>query len=129
MSAVYLFHQRMFSDQNARRRAARLDPADFSALRPLRLVAFDALPRSLPGFDAWFSDLGRSFEVRRTDSYLIQPGKPGEDWLRDAYEVVELTPRAKARPVAIAPLGGPPRRLRLLQIGLATEDGPSYSER
>ena len=111
MSAVYLFHQRMFSDQNARRLAARLDPADFSTHRPLRLVAFDALPRNLPGFEAWFSELGRSFEVRRTDSYLIQPGKPGEDWLRDAYDVLELVPRTTARAVAVAPGGQPPRRL------------------
>ena len=77
----------------------------------MRLVAFDALPRNLPGFEAWFSELGRSFEVRRTDSYLIQPGKPGEDWLRDAYDVLELVPRTTARSVAVAPDGPPVRRL------------------
>jgi hypothetical protein len=103
MSAVYLFHQRLFSDQNARRQASRLDPADFSTHRPLRLVAFDALPRDMPGFEAWISGLGRSFEIRRTDSYLIQPGKPGEDWLRDAYDVLELVPRTPARAIAVAP--------------------------
>jgi hypothetical protein len=77
----------------------------------LRLVAFDALPRNLPGFEAWLSGLGASFEVRRTDSYLVQPGKPGEDWLRDGYEVLELVPLAPARTIAVTPSERPPRRL------------------
>ncbi|WP_165218933.1 glycosyltransferase family 39 protein [Aquisphaera insulae] len=100
MSAVYLFHQRMFSERHRDRLPVDLDPSRYSADRPLRLVAFDELPEGEPGFDAWYAALLRSFEVRRRDSYEIQPGKPGEGWLRDAYVVLELVPRRDGASIA-----------------------------
>ncbi|QEH33135.1 hypothetical protein OJF2_16320 [Aquisphaera giovannonii] len=100
MSAVYLFHQRMFSDRHRGRGVADLDPSHYSADRPLRLVAFGGLPEGQPGFDARLDELRRGFQVRRRSSYEVQPGKPGEEWLRDAYEVLELVPRAGGPSVA-----------------------------
>ena len=109
MSAVYLFHQRMFSERHRQRRPVDLDPAIYSEDRPLRLVAFDHLPAGIPAFDRWLAALEGSFQVKRTETYLIQPGKPEEDWLRDAYVVLELIPRepvgAMARRPAPKPAG------------------------
>ena len=103
MSAVYLFHQRKFSERHRLRRAVDLDPAIYSEDRPLRLVAFDHLPTEIPGFDTWFAAMQRSFLVKRTETYLIQPGKPGEDWLREAYVVLELVPREPVGTMARRP--------------------------
>ncbi len=100
MSAVYLFHQRMFSDRHRQRRSVDLDPGNYSRERPLRLVAFDRLPEGVVAFDRWLAALDRSFRVRRTETYVIQRGKPGEDWLRDAYDVLELVPRERVGTVA-----------------------------
>jgi hypothetical protein len=109
MSAVYLFHQRIFSERHRQRRPVDLDPAIYAEDRPLRLVAFDHLPTGIPAFDRWLEAVQRSFQVKRTETYLIQPGKPGEDWLRDAYVVLELIPRkpvgAMARGSALNPAG------------------------
>ena len=109
MSAVYLFHQRMFSERHRQRRPVDLDPAIYSEDRPLRLVAFDHLPAGIPAFDRWLVALEGSFQVKRTETYLIQPGTPEEDWLRDAYVVLELIPRqpvgAMARRPAPKPAG------------------------
>ncbi len=92
MSAVYLHHQRMFSPRHSNRGAA-----DLSALvrdgRPLRLVAFDHLPDDVAAFNAWLGGLSRNFDIRRAEEFLVQPGKPKEDWLRDAYVVLELVPK------------------------------------
>jgi hypothetical protein len=103
MSAVYLFHQRMFSDRHHQRRPVDLDPARYSEDRRLRLVAFDHLPSGIPAFDQWLAALSHSFELRQTESYVIHPGKPGEDWLRDAYVVLELVPRVDTRAMARDP--------------------------
>jgi len=103
MSAVYLFHQRMFSERHRQRRPVDLDPAIYSEARSLRLVAFDHLPAGIPAFDRWLAALERSFRVRRTESYVIQPGKPEEDWLRDAYVVLELVPREPVGAMARQP--------------------------
>ncbi len=102
MSAVYLFHQRMFSARHHSRQPACLEPAAWSEAEPLRLVAFDRLPDQSPGFRRWFKNLERQFRVTQTRTYVIQPGKPGEEWLRDAYVELEMVPR---RPAA----GNPPR--------------------
>jgi hypothetical protein len=96
MSAVYLFHQRRFSDRHRGRRPTDLDPWHYSASRPLRLVEFDHLPADSAAFHGWLGALSRSFELVRTDTYVIQPGKPTEDWLRDAYVVLEWIPRRSA---------------------------------
>ncbi len=103
MSAVYLFHQRMFSERHRQRRPVDLDPSFYSLDRPLRLVAFDHLPTGNLAFDGWLAALERSYGVKHTETYLIQPGKPGEDWLRDAYVVVELFPREPVGAMARRP--------------------------
>jgi len=110
MSAVYLFHQRMFSERHRGRRPVDLDPASYSEDRPLRLVAFDHLPAGIPAFDRWLAALERSFRVQRTETYVIQPGKPAEDWLRDAYVVLELIPREPAGAMARRPAAEPAPR-------------------
>jgi hypothetical protein len=110
MSAVYLFHQRMFSERHRQRRPVDLDSSVYSMDRPLRLVAFNHLPTGNPVFDGWLAALERSYEVKQTDTYLIQPGKPGEDWLRDAYVVVELFPRQPVGAVARRPAAKPAGR-------------------
>ena len=51
---------------------------EFSEDRPLRLVAFDHLPSDVSALRQWLARLGRSFELRRTETYVIQPGKPKE---------------------------------------------------
>lgn len=112
MSAVYLFHQRMYSERHRHGRPPAFDPSCYSSDRPLRLVSFDDWPEGVPAFDSWLAALMRDFEPRRRDTYLIQPGKPGEAWLRDAYVVLELVPRVEARSLARRPSVSPsPRRL------------------
>jgi hypothetical protein len=101
MSAVYLHHQRMFSARHRARRAVELDPSAYSERRPLRLVAFDHLPEEVPAFNLWLNTLQGRFLVAGRQEFEIQPGKPGEDWLRDAYVVLDLVPRPPA--VAVRP--------------------------
>jgi hypothetical protein len=96
MSAVYQFHQKRFSERHRRREPIDLDPRRYSDERPLRLVVFNDLSTGAPAFDQWMNGLKRSFDLRRTETFVIHPGKPGEDWLRDAYVVLELVPRSGA---------------------------------
>jgi|SRR5208282_2001513 len=110
MSAVYLFHQRKFSERHRQRRPVNLDPALYSEDRPLRLVAFDHLPAGIPAFDRWLAAVERSFRVGRTETYVIQPGKPEEDWLRDAYVVLQLIPREPVGAMARRPATKPAER-------------------
>jgi hypothetical protein len=100
MSAVYLFHQRMFSERHRLHEPPNLDPAHYSDDKPLLLVAFDHLPSEVPGFEQWITSMRRSFELRRSETYVIQPGKLAEPWLRDAYVVLEWVPRSQLRAVA-----------------------------
>ena len=110
MSAVYLFHQRTFSERHRQRGCPHFDPAHFSEDRPLRLVAFDHLPTNVSVFEQRLAVLGRSFELKRTDTYVIQPGKPTEDWLRDAYVVQEWVPRPAGKVLAHGSDAGTTRR-------------------
>jgi hypothetical protein len=93
MSAVYLFHQRMFLERLRRGDAVDLDPQKYSDDRPLRLVAFDQLPSQDLPLRPWLAAMGRTYEPRQIDTYVITASKPGEEWLRDAYVVLELVPR------------------------------------
>jgi hypothetical protein len=93
MSAVYLHHQRMYSARHRARQGVALDPADYAEDRPLRLVAFDHLPSEVAAFNLWLKALERDYTLKRTEEFVIQPGKPREDWLRDAYVVLELVPK------------------------------------
>jgi len=93
MSAVYLHHQRMFSPRHRGREVTPRTSLVQNRQQPLRLVVFDHLPDDLAAFHAWLGGLTRVFDLRRTEEFLIQPGKPKEDWLRDAYVVLELVPK------------------------------------
>jgi hypothetical protein len=104
MSAVYLFHQRMFSERHRQHALPDLDPGRYSEDRPLRLVAFDHLCTDVSAFHQWMGAMGHSFQLSRTETYVIQPGKPTEDWLRDAYVVLEFVPRAGTRSLAHGPV-------------------------
>lgn len=100
MSAVYLFHQRMFSSRVHAYGAENLDVAHGSQERPLRLVAFDDLPAGDPVFQQWLSRMTRGLSLNKTSTYVIQPGKPAEEWLRDAYVVLEFAPRSDSQALA-----------------------------
>ena len=93
MSAVYLFHQRVYSNRVPHDRPVELDLARYSDDHPLRLVVFDHLPEDIPVFQQWLTAVTRGLELKQTRTYVIQPGKPGEEWLRDAYVVLEYVPR------------------------------------
>jgi hypothetical protein len=111
MSAVYLFHQRVYSDRHRRGERVVLDPGRFGPDRPLRLVVFSYAVSDPETLDRCRARLGRRFELRRSDSYVVHPGTAEEDWLRDAYTVLEFVPRAeeasrslaRGRPAARAP--------------------------
>lgn len=94
MSAVYLFHQRIYSDRHRHRRPADLAPGRYSESYRLRLVGFDELPVDHPAFRHWAPAVEHAFTLKKTETYVIQEGKPGEEWLRDAYVVREYVPRA-----------------------------------
>ena len=110
MSAVYLFHQRKYSERHRQGSPVDLDPAIYSSDRPLRLVAFDQMPTDSPAFQRWLLELERSFQLQRTETYVVQPGKPAEPWLRDAYVVLELVPRKPLGATARRPDSSPARR-------------------
>jgi hypothetical protein len=91
MSAVYLFHQRIFSSRHSGQRNLPLGEPTPSAGRSLYLVSFDHLPQGIREFDLWLARLP-GLALRRTESYVIQPAMPGEEWRRDACHVMELAP-------------------------------------
>jgi hypothetical protein len=93
MSAVYLFHQRIYSDRHRRREPIELDPQKYGHDRPLRLVVFDYTPLGRENLGMFQAGLGQSFDLRRTESYIVQTGSAREDWLGDAYTVLEFVPR------------------------------------
>ena len=118
MSAVYLFHQRMYSERHRRHEPFRLDPHEYAADRPIRLVVFSYAPFDVAALEAWLGATGAGFELGRTESYVVHPGTTDEDWLRDAYTLIEFVPRARqartiarGRPAVRAPAGiEPPNR-------------------
>ncbi len=91
MSAVYLFHRGMYLNREG------LGALTFSALRrdaerPLRLVFFDDLPRDDALFNEWLARLGSAYRISPPAVFTVNPGKPGELWLREQYAVVDLVP-------------------------------------
>ena len=112
MSAVYLFHQRMYSDRHRRREPVEIDPRKYSEDRPLRLVVFDYTPLGPESLGRFQAGLGRSFELRRTESYVVQAGPAQEVWLGDAYTVLEFVPRREQSATA-AGSGQEPQSRRL----------------
>ena len=93
MSAVYLFHHYQYAARRRQGRPLEIDPASYSPDRPLRAVVFDGLPATEPLFRRWLQAMQQRFVLRRIETFVIHPGKPAEPWLRDAYAVLEFTPR------------------------------------
>ena len=114
MSAVYLFHQRIFSDRHRRHEPLRPDPHEFAADRRIRLVVFSYAPFDLETLERCQARLGTGFELGRTESYVVHPGTKDEDWLRDAYTLIDFLPEGSAgtRTIARGRSGmlGPDRR-------------------
>ena len=75
-------------------RPAALALGRYSESYRLRLVGFDELPVDHPAFRHWAPAVEHAFTLKKTETYVIQEGKPGEEWLRDAYVVREYVPRA-----------------------------------
>jgi hypothetical protein len=112
MSAVYLFHQRKYSERHQKHEAISLSPRDYSSDHPLRLVVFEYATKGNRPLEEVTKGLRRDFAVRKTDSYVIRPGTPAEDWLRDAYTVLEFVPRPDAAVIGAGKSGeGAGRRL------------------
>jgi hypothetical protein len=107
MSAVYLFHQRMYSERHRRHEPAVLEPGRFGPERPLRVVVFDYAPFDDRTLDRCRGRLGSGFACRKADSYVIHPGTDQEDWLRDACTVLEFVPEppGATRSIARGPAG------------------------
>jgi hypothetical protein len=92
MSAVYLFHRAMFA--RPRPRSDEFDPTIAGGVRrSARLVFFDDLPGNNPLFDQWLARIRRWYQISPPRDYTVNPGKPGELWLRDRYIVLDLVPR------------------------------------
>jgi hypothetical protein len=100
MSAVYLFHQRIYSERHRRREAVELDPRKYGEDRPLRLVVFDYTPLGRENLGMFQEGLSGSFDLRRTEAYVVQTGSAQEDWLGDAYTVLEFVPRRESSATA-----------------------------
>jgi hypothetical protein len=92
MSAVYLFHRAMFA--RPRMHHDQTQPGITGGFgRPARLVFFDDLPDDNPSFNQWLARIRGSYDVKPPREYTVNPGKPGELWLRDRYVVLDLVPR------------------------------------
>ena len=92
MSAVYLFYRGMFAQPRMRNYRVETWIGGMVA-RPARLVFYDDLPEDEPAFKHWLAWLGRSYSIAPRRDYTVNPGKPGELWLRDRYVVLDLVPR------------------------------------
>jgi hypothetical protein len=112
MSAVYLFHQREYSERHQKHEAISLDPRNYSANHPLRLVVFEYATKGNRPLEEVTKGLRRDFALSKTDCYVVQPGTPAEDWLRDAYTVLEFVPRPES-PIIGAGKPGEQARRRL----------------
>jgi hypothetical protein len=96
MSAVYLFHRGMYAHPSGR------GAVPISALRqadecPSRLVFFDELPRENVLFDEWVTRLALAYRIGPPRVFTVNPGKPGELWLREQYVVLDLVPEQAGR--------------------------------
>lgn len=93
MSAVYLFHQRMYSPRHRRGEPFRLEPGRYDEERPLRVVLFRDYDGELPGVKGWLAEMDRDFEPWRSTEFVVDPGSSHESWLRDAYGVFDFVSR------------------------------------
>ncbi|OJW24629.1 MAG: hypothetical protein BGO49_06180 [Planctomycetales bacterium 71-10] len=107
MSAVYLFHQRLYSPRHRAKEPFRAKPGSWSADHPLRLVLFRDYAEDDPNMQAWLIAMGRTYELRQAREFVVDPGPSKESWLRDTYGVFDFVPRNEPREaVAPGPVGG-----------------------
>jgi len=97
MSAVYLFHQRMYSPRHRQGLPFRLEPKKYNEEHPLRVVLFRDYEEEHPAVRDWLAEMGRDFEPRKSTAFVVDPGPSQESWLRDAYGVFEFVSRPDAR--------------------------------
>lgn len=97
MSAVYLFHQRMYSPRHRRGEPFRLRPEGYTAEHPLRVVLFRDYETDLPAVRRWLTEMEREFQPRGSTAFVVDPGPSRESWLRDAYGVFDFVSRDEAR--------------------------------
>lgn len=97
MSAVYLFHQRMYSPRHRRGEPFQLRPENYTAEHPLRVVLFRDYDVDLPAMRNWLAAMERDYELRGSSDFVVDPGPSRESWLRDAYAVFDFVHRAAER--------------------------------
>ncbi|WP_337173712.1 hypothetical protein [Paludisphaera sp.] len=93
MSAVYLFHQRLYSPRHRAGEPFRATPDSWSEGRPLRLVLYRDFSADDPNMQALLIAMGRDYELLDAREYVVDPGPTRESWLRDAYGVFDFVPR------------------------------------
>jgi hypothetical protein len=93
MSAVYLFHQRLYSPRHRAKEPFRLEPGRHSEEHPLRMVLFRDYEAEDPAVRAWLAEMGRDWTLRSSRSFVVDPAPSKESWLRDAYGVFDFVPR------------------------------------
>jgi hypothetical protein len=91
MSAVYRFHRAMYARPVSHGHVT-LSSVKPESGRPLRLVFFDEPPRDDIFFNEWFGRLSSSYRIGPPRVFTVNPGKPGELWLREQYVVFDLVP-------------------------------------
>lgn len=97
MSAVYLFHQRLYSPRHRAKLPFQASPGGYSDDHPLRLVLFRDYSEDDPNMQAWLIAMNRDFELREAREFVVEPGPSRESWLRDAYGVFDFVPRRGER--------------------------------
>jgi hypothetical protein len=97
MSAVYLFHQRLYSPRHRAGMPFQPKPESWSEARPLRLVLYGDYSEDDPNMQAWLIAMSRGYELRAAREYVVDPGPTKESWLRDALGVFDFVPRRGAK--------------------------------
>jgi hypothetical protein len=102
MSAVYLFHQRLYSPRHRAGEPFLATPESWSDERPLRLVLYRDYSEDDPNMQALLIAMGRDYELRDAREYVVDPGPTKESWLRDSYGVFDFVPRRGDRGASAA---------------------------
>jgi hypothetical protein len=97
MSAVYLFYQRRFSPRHSAGEPFQLDREVYTDAHPLRLVVYNDLDGDSPRLHDWLNKMEHDYALRRSETFVVDPGKSDESWLRDVYSVFEFVSRETAR--------------------------------
>ncbi len=100
MSAVYLFYQRVYSPRHRSGAPFEIGRETYKDAHPLRIVVYNDLNPDTSRMKAWLSEMDRDYLLRRSETFVVDPGKNGESWLRDVYGVFEFVSRAPARTAA-----------------------------